>query len=339
MTDLIIRNYEQTQEELLVDYDKHSFFENWQESETWELSLTIRLNERNKVSFDLVAHESSIFYRGQEFIIKQLSDGGEGRSLYKTVVATHVYYSIAEGYQYDTVTGRRTMRQLLAHIFAAGNRGFSWDLIDPNNVLGSRDVENFGDDSYLGLINKLLSDFGAVVIPDGRRLTFYPAGSYGQQTEQQIRYKHNTDEVLFDIDTLSLRTQIRGFGGTDDDDREYFAPITYTSPESAKWGIRIQQPVRDERYQVAANMRERLIRELQDQPVITGVVTLRWAVEINKGDFVPFIYEPLNVNTYIQVVGYKKYPAVPNKPPEVILSNTKKTMTSILTKLIQRRLI
>ncbi|WP_429966586.1 phage tail protein [Enterococcus sp. AZ058] len=339
MTDLIIRNYEQTQEELLIDYDKHSFFENWQESETWELSLTIRLNERNKVSFDLVAHESSIFYRGQEFIIKQLSDGGEGSSLYKTVVATHVYYSIAEGYQYDTMTGRRTMRQLLAHIFAAGNRGFSWDLVDPNNVLGSRDVENFGDDSYLGLINKLLSDFGAVVIPDNRRLTFYPAGSYGQQTEQQIRYKHNTDEVRFDIDTLSLRTQIRGFGGTDDDDREYFAPITYTSPESAKWGIRIQQPVRDERYQVAANMRERLIRELQDQPAITGVVTLKWATEINKGDFLPFIYEPLNVNTYIQVVGYKKYPAIPNKPPEIILSNTKKTMTSILAKLIQRRLI
>ncbi|GEB30165.1 Putative tail or base plate protein gp18, Bacteriophage [Enterococcus casseliflavus] len=339
MTDLIIRNYEQTQEELLVDYDKHSFFENWQESETWELSLTIRLNERNKVSFDLVAHESSIFYQGQEFIIKQLSDGGEGGSLYKTVVATHVYYSIAEGYQYDTVTGRRTMRQLLTHVFAAGNRGFSWDLVDPNNVLGSRDVENFGDDSYLGLINKLLSDFGAVVIPDNRRLTFYPAGSYGQQTEQQIRYKHNTDDVRFDIDTLSLRTQIRGFGGTDDDDREYFAPITYTSPESAKWGIRIQQPVRDERYQVAANMRERLIRELQDQPAITGVVTLKWATEINKGDFVPFIYEPLNVNTYIQVVGYKKYPAVPNKPPEIILSNTKKTMTSILAKLIQRRLI
>lgn len=339
MTDLIIRNYEQTQEELLIDYDKHSFFENWQESETWELSLTIRLNERNKVSFDLVAHESSIFYRGQEFIIKQLSDSGEGSSLYKTVVATHVYYSIAEGYQYETVTGRRTMRQLLAHIFAAGNRGFSWDLVDPHNTLGSRDVENFGDDSYLGLINKLLSDFGAVVIPDNRRLTFYPAGSYGQQTEQQIRYKHNTDEVRFDIDTLSLRTQIRGFGGTDDDDREYFAPITYTSPESAKWGIRIQQPVRDERYQVATNMRERLIRELQDQPAITGVVTLKWATEINKGDFVPFIYEPLNVNTYIQVVGYKKYPAIPNKPPEIILSNTKKTMTSILAKLIQRRLI
>ncbi|MBZ0323613.1 phage tail protein [Enterococcus casseliflavus] len=339
MTDLIIRNYEQTQEELLVDYDKHSFFENWQESETWELSMTIRLNERNKVSFDLVAHESSIFYQGQEFIIKQLSDGGEGSSLYKTVVATHVYYSIAEGYQYDTVTGRRTMRQLLTHVFAAGNRGFSWDLVDPNNVIGSRDVENFGDDSYLGLINKLLSDFGAVVIPDNRRLTFYPAGSYGQATEQQIRYKHNTDDVRFDIDTLSLRTQIRGFGGTDDDDCEYFAPITYTSPESAKWGIRIQQPVRDERYQVAANMRECLIRELQDQPAITGIVTLKWTAEINKGDFVPFIYEPLNVNTYIQVVGYKKYPAVPNKPPEIILSNTKKTMTSILAKLIQRRLI
>ncbi len=93
-----------------------------------------------------------------------------------------------------------------------------------------------------------------------------------KKQSNKLRYKHNTDDVRFDIDTLNLRTQIRGFGGTDDDDSEYFAPITYTIPESAKWGIRIQQPVRDERYQVAANMRERLIRELQDQPSISGVV-------------------------------------------------------------------
>lgn len=43
MTDLIIRNYEQTKEEILVDYDKGSFYENWQQNETWEISFTVDL--------------------------------------------------------------------------------------------------------------------------------------------------------------------------------------------------------------------------------------------------------------------------------------------------------
>lgn len=62
------------------------------------------------------------------------------------------------------------------------------------------------------LINEILSDYNAVVIPNNKHLTFYPASEYGQRTEEQIRYKYNTDEVSFDIDTYSLKTQIKGYG-------------------------------------------------------------------------------------------------------------------------------
>ncbi|HAQ0699842.1 TPA: phage tail protein, partial [Enterococcus faecium] len=112
-----------------------------------------------------------------------------------------------------------------------------------------------------------------------------------------------------------------------------------TSPESQKWGIRIQDPVKDERYTVSGNMLERLKTDLQDYPNISGSVTLKWKISPNKGDHVPFIYEPLNINTYIQVVGIKTYPAIPNKPPEITLSNTKKTMTSILAEMAKKGVI
>ena len=197
------------------------------------------------------------------------------------------------------------------------------------------------------LINEILSDYNAVVIPNNKHLTFYPASEYGQRTEEQIRYKYNTDEVSFDIDTYSLKTQIKGYGklkdgaNTEDPkDSDYrFTPITYTSPESQKWGIRIQDPVKDERYTVSGNMLERLKTDLQDYPSISGSVTLKWKISPNKGDHVPFIYEPLNINTYIQVVGIKTYPAIPNKPPEITLSNTKKTMTSILAEMAKKGVI
>lgn len=197
------------------------------------------------------------------------------------------------------------------------------------------------------LINEILSDYNAVVIPNNKHLTFHHASEYGQKTEEQIRYKYNTDEVSFDIDTYSLKTQIKGYGKLKDGantenpkDSDYvFTPITYTSPESQKWGIRIQDPVKDERYTVSGNMLERLKADLQDYPSISGSVTLKWKISPEKGDYVPFIYEPLGINTYIQVVGIKTHPAIPNKSPEITLSNTKKTMTAILVEMNKKGVI
>ncbi|EOA8341597.1 phage tail protein, partial [Enterococcus hirae] len=337
MDDIIVRNYEQTKEEILVRYDKDSFYEDWQQNETWEIGLSVT-SLINQEVFDLIEYESSIIFNGQEFIIKKMTENVVGGLVTKQVVATHIYYTIQDGYQYEKVTGTKSINQLLTHIFKAGNRGFTWEVIDPNKKFLTVQQENFGDGNYLKLINELLSDYNAVVIPNNKHLMFYPISEYGRKVEEQIRYKYNTDEVTFDIDTYSLKTQIKGYGKLKEGintenpkDSDYvFTPITYTSPESKTWGIRIQDPVTDERYTISGNMLERLKNDLQDYPSISGSVTLKWKINPQKGDYVPFIYEPLNINTYIQVVGIKTYPAIPNKPPEITLSNTKKTMTAIL---------
>lgn len=338
---LTIMDYEKTKEEILVDYDKDSFYENWQMNEIWEVSFLVRETPRNKYAFDLIEYESSVWFQGQEFIIKQLQPFAVGEAVYKTVTALHVYYTIQDGYQYNTITGRRTPLQLLTHIFNAGSRGFTWRL---SGGYSSTDKENFGDANYLRLINDVLSDFNIALMPDNRHLHFMPKSSFGEKVNEPIRYKYNTDDVKFDISTLNLKTQIRGFGalkeGVESDNpsnSDYvFSPITYTSPEAARWGFRIQDPVRDERYHHADSMRDRLINDLADVPEISGVVTLKWKTQINKGDHVPFVYEPLGINTYIQVVGIRTFPALPDRPPEVVLSNTKKTMTGILVSLKQR---
>lgn len=346
MDDIIVRNYEQTKEEILVRYDKDSFYEDWQQNETWEIGLSVT-SLINQEVFDLIEYESSIIFNGQEFIIKKMTENVVGGLVTKQVVATHIYYTIQDGYQYEKVTGTKSINQLLTHIFKAGNRGFTWEVIDPNKKFLTVQQENFGDGNYLKLINELLSDYNAVVIPNNKHLMFYPISEYGQKVEEQIRYKYNTDEVTFDIDTYSLKTQIKGYGKLKEGintenpkDSDYvFTPITYTSPESKTWGIRIQDPVTDERYTISGNMLERLKNDLQDYPSISGSVTLKWKINPQKGDYVPFIYEPLNINTYIQVVGIKTYPAIPNKPPEITLSNTKKTMTAILANMVKKGVV
>lgn len=339
MKDIFIQDYEKTKKEILTEYDKSTFTENWQENETWEISFTIVKTKFNELAFDLVDYENSVFFNGQEFIVKQMGVSAEGAAITKTVTATHIYYTMQDGFQYDTITGTRSINQLLAHVFKPDNRGFTWNVVDPNKKFLPVEQENFGNGNYLKLVEEILKDYDAIVIPDNKNLTFFPRSEYGKKTEEQIRYKYNTDSVKFDIDTFNLKTQITGFGKKKEDDNYYFTPITYTSKQSGKWGIRVQSPVNDDRYTVSGNMLERLKTDLQDYPSISGSVTLKWKISPEKGDHVPFIYEPLNINTYIQVVGIKTYPAIPNKPPEITLSNTKKTMTSILAEMAKKGVI
>jgi len=339
LKDIFIQDYEKTKKEILTDYDKSTFIENWQENETWEISFTIVKTKFNELAFDLVDYENSVFFNGQEFIVKQMGVSAEGAAIAKTVTATHIYYTMQDGFQYDTITGTRSINQLLAHVFKPDNRGFTWNVVDPNKKFLPVEQENFGNGNYLKLVEEILKDYDAIVIPDNKNLTFFPRSEYGKKTEEQIRYKYNTDSVKFDIDTLNLKTQIKGFGKKKEDDTYYFTPITYTSKQSEKWGIRVQSPVSDDRYTVSGNMLERLKTDLQDYPTITGTVTMKWRVEPNKGDYVAFVYEPLGVNTYIQVVGLKTYPAIPNKPPEITLSNTKKTMTAILAEMTKKGVV
>lgn len=339
MKNILIRNYEETKEEILINYDKDSFSVSWQQNETWELSVTVPRTKGNQITFDLIDYENYVVFDGQQYSIKQMRSYASGSQIYKDIVATHIYYTIQDGRQYDTVSGTKSINDLLTHIFKAGNRGFSWEVVDPNNVFLKKEQENFGNDNYLNLINEILEDYGAVVIPNNKHLVFYPISEYGNITEQQIRYKYNTDEASFDIDTYALKTQIKGSGKKKEDGSYYFNPITYTSPESKKWGIRIQGPIEDERYTIQNNMIEYLKQQLHDYPDVSGSVTLKWAVSLNKGDKVLFVYEPLNISTYIQVVGITNHPAIPNKAPEIVLSNTKKTITSILANLAKKGLM
>ena len=344
MSDLIVRNYEGTKEEIVIDYDKSSFSENWQFNTAWEIDFTITKTNNNAESYDIIDYESSLFFNGQEFIVKKLTSKAEGELITKQVTATHVYYTVQDGFQYNKVSGTKSINQLLTHVFSTDKRGFTWEVVDPNKKFLTVEQENFGNANYLKLIEEILSDYNAIVIPNNKHLQFYPVSDYGTKTEEQIRYKYNTDSVSFDIDTYNLKTQIKGYGklkeGADSSnpkDSDYmFNPIIYTSPQASTFGIRIQDPISDERYTVAGNMLDRLKTDLKDTPDISGSVTLKWKITPGKCDYVPFIYEPMNVNTYIQVVGIKTYPSIPNKPPEITLSNTKKTMTSILTSLSKK---
>lgn len=337
MADIWIQNYERTKREVLSDLDKASFYEDWQENETWEVGFSVSRTEKNAIVYDMIEHEASVFWKGQEYVIKQMTPAASGNKLTKDVKATHIYYTMQEGYQYEILNGTKSLTESLNHVFAPDNRGFKFVVDNLNGVIGRVEQENFGNGNYLKLVQELLTDYNAVILPDNKYLRFYPRAYYGKKTNNVIRYKYNTDSVVFDIDTFSLKTQIKGSGKKNEDGTYVFPPYTYTSPAAEKWGIRIQDPIEDERYTVAGNLIFRLIKDLHDYPDITGKVELKLPFEVEKGDFIRFIYEPMGINTFIQVVGIRTKPMVTGAPPEITLSNTKKSMTKYLAQMAKIR--
>lgn len=115
-----------------------------------------------------------------------------------------------------------------------------------------------------------------------------------------------------------------------DDELYVFPPVEVKSTEEniKKYGLRIQEPIRDERFTSVSSMTNHLKKQLHDYPDISLSITAKRKVEINRGDKWLFIYEPMGIDTDVQIVGYRKFPYV-NKAPEVTFSNTRKAMNDI----------
>ncbi|EAE1298307.1 hypothetical protein EP04_01990 [Listeria monocytogenes] len=335
MIDIILRNHEKSFEEILTGIDKSSFIEKRDENNTWEIDFTISRTIRNYLTFDMLTFECSIFLNNQEFIVKKVTYSALGDKVTKSIIATHVYYTIQDGFQYNTITGTLSVNDCLSHIFSVGSRGFTYEVIDKNNILEKVEQENFGNSNYLQLINEVIEDYKLVVLPENKHLVFFPQEDYGVRIENPIRYNYNTDNLNLEIDTFSLRTQIKGFGKKKEDDSYYFSPITYTSSEAEKWGIRIQTPVEDDRYTSQGNMLRRLRLDLQDYPATTISTNLKLSYDVNLGDFVMLIYEPLAIEYDVKIVGFTKY-WLCDKPPEITLSNNKMMTKNIIASLFKK---
>lgn len=95
MDKLLVRGLKRTEIEPLglSSLDPDSFYITWAMNETWQLQFTAR--DDGSVSYNMLDDESSVFYDGQEYIVKQcIPDFVEGTKA-KDVVATHVYNEIS----------------------------------------------------------------------------------------------------------------------------------------------------------------------------------------------------------------------------------------------------
>lgn len=291
----------------------------------YSLSFLLIKTDRNEHSYPLSVEESIIEYDGQEYRIKKMTEKTIGNTPVKQIHADHVFFDLVDVFQYDTISGFKQLHVCLAH--ALQGTDYTFDVIDP---FPSVEFENFGNDNALALIQTCLNRFGAEVAINGKHLTF--KRQIGRKTDIQFRYKHNIKTIEKYVDTTNLSTYIKGFG-KQNEDGSYVVTAEYLSPMHEVYGIRHAKPVYDERYTTYEGLMQRLQDELQDVPDVSFTIEaaelLKAGVnteQLELGDEIFVIYEPLNIDISARVVEIVDFPEEP-KSSQLTIANFRENFT------------
>jgi phage minor structural protein len=324
MADLIIKNIS-GKTEFLTDYQnlKRKKRVNGENSLSFLLYKTVR----NEHSFDLAQEESLIELDGQKYRIKKVQRRTIGETIVKQIEAHHVLFDLIDNRIYNILTGVKTLQEALTFAFSGSN--FTFSVID---TFANTDLGEFGDNNSLALLNKICDLFGAEVEENNTHLNFRK--QIGVDAGVQIRRGYNLKTLQESVDTSNLSTYIKGFG-KQNEDGSYVVETDYTSPNSAVFGIRHADPVRDERYTTLIGLKERLKKDIRDIPEVSitvSFVDLKKAgytfETISKGDVVYVIDEILGIDYPARVLEIEDHPEVTDPSGMTItITNYRKDIT------------
>lgn len=268
-----------------------------------QLTLTVLPVESNKYAFPLVEEEAIIEFDDEEYVIKQLNESSVGNTYYKEVTAVHKFFNdMLNDRIYDTYTGSMTFANAVNFVF--NGSGYTPNII---NLFDAQELENFGNNNRLALLQDLLESYEAEFKVVGNSVYFYE--KIGNDTDFQFRYNFNVKTIQRNIDTTNLSTYIKGTGKRDDNGNPLIT-AEYTSPNAQVFGILHAEPVDDERYTTQDGLLARLKNDLQDEPDVSltiDFIDLRAAgypfTVPNEGDRVFVIYEPMDdLNVEVRIM-------------------------------------
>jgi hypothetical protein len=204
LPDLIVTDLTE-QSEILTDY-KISSRKQVVNGE-YSLPFLVYKTSRNEYAFDLVQEESIVEYDGQKYRIKKIREYMVGQTYVKEAqTVNHVFFDILDDYQYETISGKLNMVQVLNHVFSVTD----WTWVEAG-AFNSVVFDKFGNGNALALFQTILERFGAEFEITGKREVTLK-NQIGQLRDAQFRYRHNIKTLYKDIDTSNLSTYIKGYG-------------------------------------------------------------------------------------------------------------------------------
>ncbi|MGE7910836.1 phage tail protein [Lysinibacillus xylanilyticus] len=306
---LIVTNGTQAEPILETNYEKIEELNG-----ALRISFTSFLHEKNPghplLDFETIIEDED----SHEYVVKDFG----GDTISKKATAVHIYFSLADEFKYDIYSGTRTFDDFMSFVLA----GTGWTFIN-ENVDGHQLLPNFGEANPIVLIDQLCAAFNCErqILP-GKVLRF--TKKIGADHDIQFRYRHNIETLSYSVNTANLKTQIRGYGAEGID-------ITYTSPlaDSPRIGIRVTDPIHDEKIESAEEMTTRLASELPPAPE-TNIKVKVTTVDGNVGDLVWLIHEDLELEYQTRILSKKTKRDYSNSEVEVGNTQAKSIVDALL---------
>ena len=276
--------------------------------------------------------ESSVFFDGEEYIVKQsLVEAQEG-FITKQITATHVYNEVVRIRQQTVNTGSKTysIDEVLEHYLKGNDLGFTWEV---HGNFDKQQIEDLGGDSAKDGLSKITETWSnAVVYPTNKLIRVYEIESFRQYLGGRIDYLHDTSDVQLESDSTEIVNQVMAIGkekdGSDSDKPSYyFEPFLVTNQDSAnKWGLHPGDDISDDRFTDKKTMEQYALSQMTAEPSLTITITSDVNRKPTPGEMVRLEVRPMSFVTNVEVVGYTWYPLDKTQKNSITLNNSARTI-------------
>ena len=308
----------------------NTFTINVENNTQWQLSFTAY--DDGSVAFNMLSVESSVWWDGQEYIIKQFQpDHANGFTTFQ-VTATHVGYEVSRIRQRETKTGTLTytVNDVLSFYLKGNSLGFTWQVI---GKFDKEQITDLGNSSGKDMLDKIVSTWpDAIFYPDNKNIRIYQHDSLAVDRQHRIAYMHNTSDMKLSYDSTSIVNQVKVYGkqkeNTDTDKEEYyFEPFIVQDEQSiTDWGVHPGDDVSDERFTDKNAMRKYAMSQLSPQPSLSIEISEVYHQKPKMAEIRRLENYKDNFVTNVEIVAFTYYPLDKSQQTSITLNNRAKTV-------------
>lgn len=303
----------------------------WQKNSTYELQFTAYNN--GSIGYELLGIEGSVFFDGQEYVIKNLepdfTDGFETNQ----ITATHIYNEISRIRQRNTRAGELTYlpKDVLAYYLAGNTQGFTYETI---GTFDSQQITDLGNSSGADMLSTITDTWtDCVIYPDNKNIRVYSADAFAQNLGNRVDYANDTTEIDIQYDSTELVNQLWVSGKEKDSDSDsdttsyYFAPHLVTDQASVdSWGLHPGDDLSDDRFTISADMDAYALTQMTPDPTLEVDATMSENGKPVAGEMRRLEIRQTGYITNLQVDAYTWYPFDETQQTSLTLNSTGKNI-------------
>ena len=223
MDSLILTNRKKQFGEILTDLDYESFKYEYEKNNDRSISFTIFKSTENADIFDTIANEMLLLWKGQYYVIKSTKPIYDGVVLKNEVEAKHIFMDFQHHYIDKDLENEElnddedeknkpnyTVGEYIKYIFKGNKIGFKYKIVGTFNK--RMPLDELGGKNGLEALVEGAELFGYIYFADNKTIYIYDEETFYERSDEPIIYKYNNDDAQVTINTVDLKTIIRGFG-------------------------------------------------------------------------------------------------------------------------------